>query len=212
MSHIQSLAALSGQVLQSWLRDADRYRHHGIGVLQGYVLESSPPEAEYRLHLWHPKLRLPDMENSGLIHDHRFNLESTILYGAIIHTVYQLDESPNGPYQAWNVENARSAEGRKGGLQLADERRYTAKAESFRLRAGQTYKFPSRCFHRTDVTELAITLCRKLDQQVVPARILARVGAEPKHAFDFDPAEHVVQQRAIIADAIQALRGLARAA
>ena len=216
MIHVQSLAALTGKILETWLRDPDRYRHHGIGVLQGYVLESSPPEAEYRIHVWHPKLRLPEMDDSGLIHDHRFNLESTVIFGKVIHTVYELDPTERGVYQAWSVENARSAEQnvgkRVGWVQLLDPTRFNITPITFRYHTGESYVFPKRCFHRTDVDGLSITICRKLDQEETSARILARHGKEPRHGFAHDAREHAVIQRGILTDAIQALRGIARAA
>lgn len=214
MIHIQSMAALIGRILEAWLRDPDRYRHHGIGVLQGYVLESSPPEAEYRVHVWHPHLRLPEMDDSGLIHDHRFDLESTVVFGKIIHTVYNLELATRGAFQIWNVQNARSAEasGTKGWVESAGEARYNITGETFKYIPGQSYKFPKRCFHRTDVDGMTITLCRKLSQEDIPARILARYGREPKHGFEHDKVAHTITQRGIITDAIQALRGIARAA
>lgn len=209
---LQLLAALGGYVLEGWLRYPDRYRHHGIGVLQGYVLESDPPTPEYRIHLWHPTLRMPNMVDSGLMHDHRFDMESTVLYGTVVHTVFQLDPAPNGAYQAWFVQNARAAiaENEKGWLESESELRYNIKGETFKHSVGHTYLFPKRCFHRTDVEGLAITLVSKRNQQDSPARILSRFGTKPKHGFEHEQHVEEVMQRGVITEAIQVLRKLAR--
>ncbi len=139
-----------------------------------------------------------------------------MLYGKVVHTVYNLELNMRGAFQAWNVQNARSAEAdvgnKRGWVELDGEARYNITGETYKYIPGQSYRFPKRCFHRTDVTGLTITLCRKLNQEDVPARILARYGRQPRHGFEHDKTAYAVTQRSILTDAIQALRGIARAA
>lgn len=61
------ILALVARFLRS---DTSNWRHHGIGLLQAYVLEGP---IEYRVHVWHPELRFVD-DDSGMIHDHRFEI------------------------------------------------------------------------------------------------------------------------------------------
>jgi hypothetical protein len=212
VDRIQELAALSALVVERWLDDRSHYRHHGIGVFQGYVLESVPPEPEYRLHVWHPELRLADMTDSGLIHDHRFDLESTVLAGLVVHTVYPLEEAQAGTYQVWSVQNARAAaeNNRVGWVTLEGPTRYNSPVpHTQKIGPGQSYRFPKRRFHRTDVDRLTITLCRKERQETTAARILSRYGREPRHGFDHEQVE-TPRHREILAAARARLQAIAR--
>lgn len=192
--YIRTLAAFASATVAGWLKSTIPYRHHGIGVLQGYVLESEPPAPEYRVHVWHPELRMPDMLDSGLMHDHRFDLDSTVLVGRMIHTVFVLEPSARGSHQVWNVMNARQVVGHSDAfkskplLELESEQRYNlGPPHTQRLGPGDSYRFLARRFHRSDVDGLTVTVCVKKNQREVPARILARVGHEPKHGFTHEP-------------------------
>lgn len=59
------------------------FRHHGIGVLQGYLAENAEPEV--RIHIWSRRLLKPGMDVSGDVHDHRFDMVSHVLCGSIEH-------------------------------------------------------------------------------------------------------------------------------
>jgi len=71
-----------------------QWRHHGIGVLQGYVAEDVEPEV--RLHVWATELVKPGMAESGDIHDHRFDLLSHVLCGQVGHEEIIPYESEDG--------------------------------------------------------------------------------------------------------------------
>jgi len=192
-----SIAALVSRLLLGG--DTLRWRHHGIGLLQAYVMESTVARApEYRLHVWHPELRFVD-EDSGMIHDHRFALESQVLLGAIHDTEVVLHRGDKGwvvprpVYQMWEVENARqaAASGDAWVKKLEWGTTTTVDGSPFCTidmiphiyRMGSRYTYPARKFHRSETRELTVTLCKKLRQENVPARILAREGAVPKHGI-----------------------------
>jgi hypothetical protein len=83
-----------------------RWRVHGIGLLQAYLIESDP---EIRVHIWcESLLRKPGIQASGAIHDHRFDLTSLVLTGGITHSEYTLEENQHGEWQKWQVPNARA--------------------------------------------------------------------------------------------------------
>jgi len=187
-----ALAALVGRLL---LGTNLHWRHHGIGLLQAYVVEGP---VEFRLHVWHPELRFVD-EDSGMIHDHRFRLESQVLLGAIHDTEVLLHRHDKGwivprpVYQMWEVQNARQAAATgdawvkkldwgavqaPGGSPLC-----TIDMVPSIYRSGARYSYPARKFHRTETKDLTVTLCKKSQQEDVPARILARDGAVPKHGI-----------------------------
>ena len=121
------LAALTAKLITS---PELRWRHHGIGLLQAYLVEGRPgaelalglSDTETRIHVWHPSLRLAGMDDSGLMHDHRFDLESRVLLGAMHDTEIHLsqiltmtdgkDESADGGERllVWKIQNARAKE------------------------------------------------------------------------------------------------------
>src|SRR5208282_5603878 len=84
--------------------DSLEWRHHGAGMIQAYI------NPTLRVHVWHPSLMLPGMTDSGAIHDHRFDLESTLLVGDMTNREYKLTPKPeNGfDYSVFEVECASS--------------------------------------------------------------------------------------------------------
>lgn len=182
----------------------DVWRHAGIGALQAYIREGD--RDELRVHVWHPSLVAPGIRASGDVHDHRFDLESHVLVGAIDHVEYEataLVPAEGGgwhvrwPYplvpddhlwQMHEVTHARKALETVGTHHLPHPplpERYAVSTESWTIVAGQTYTFPKRRFHATRAGALAITLVRKRDQEgEPPARVLSPVSAPLVHAFD----------------------------
>lgn len=160
------------------------FRHHGIGVLQAYIRENVEPEM--RIHVWHPDLVRPGIMESGAIHDHRFDLESTIVLGTLSERWFgevQEDEF-RGPWRIWSVENARSAGAAKNfdGKCEAISGRVRLNVANAVYRVGETYTHARGIFHMTIPSELAVTVCvmkRKSGQ----ARLLVPWDKEPVHAF-----------------------------
>lgn len=183
---------LAGLVAKLLLAPNVKWRHHAIGLLQAYVVEGETNEhTETRVHVWHPDLRLPDMDDSGLMHDHRFNLGSTVLLGVMHDTEILLHPGDKGwlvprkRFQVWEIENARSKESSGvGWVKLEDpEQFYTIDTIQHRYSQGSIYSYPKRAFHRSEVDKLTVTLCTKRGQSNQPARLLAEAGKTPRHAF-----------------------------
>jgi len=194
-----ALAALVGRLIGSPTLE---WRHHGIGLLQAYVVQAGGGGgSEYRIHVWHPELRFVD-EDSGMIHDHRFALESQVLLGAIYDTeieLRQIGERARVPasepwYVMWEVENARrAAESGEAWVRMkwprvpktagSTDGMFTIQTVEHIYATGSRYSYPPRRFHRSETKELTVTLCRKTRQVDGPAHILARVGTTPKHGI-----------------------------
>lgn len=183
-------------VTKALLRDrfpSLKWRHHGIGVLQAYISEHTEPEV--RVHVWDPKLVRPGILESGAIHDHRFDLESTVLLGSIIETVYStVRDNDNGAWEVFFVENARSAGEQKGFDGACHSMRARVRADRVvRMHhAGSSYTLRRGVFHRTEIDDLAITVCT-LSEKRGSARLLVPYGREPVHAFGA-PAPRAVQE------------------
>lgn len=160
------------------------WRHSGLGMLQAYVHEGK--ETELRVHVWHPSLRHDGIEESGLFHDHRFDLDSQVLVGAIKQADFELEGGANGPWCLYEVLHARAAQAR-GGTYDSDHKllpqRYHCAVYEVTVHAGKSYFFPKRAFHGTHPDGLTVTLVTKSHQEDAPARILAPYGKPVVHAL-----------------------------
>jgi hypothetical protein len=160
------------------------WRHAGFGALQAYVLEGG--ERELRAHIWHPSLIKPGIEESGLCHDHRFEMRSSVLVGGIVQTEFRLEPDTKGYWQTYRVLHAREAMARGGSFHhdpvpTGDYfRRYPLQ---FSLEAGQGYVFDKFAFHETRAEGVTVTLVEKSAQEDVNARILAPRDKPIVHAF-----------------------------
>lgn len=145
-----------------------QWRHHAtVGALQAYLTERDP---EVRVHIWHPSLLREGAENEGQIHDHRFDLRSTVLFGKIRHEEFHLTDDIEGDYRKYTVINAR-----QGRIDQPDLMAGMFKAEirTGEIEAGWTYTFPQGEFHRTVAcSDLAVSLVTKENQQERKAVLL----------------------------------------
>lgn len=178
------------------------WRHHGIGVLQGYVRENAEPEI--RVHIWHPALLKSGMRESGDIHDHRFDLTSHVLAGMVGHVEYHDREDPKGRYTTTLLTHARAAAGSKfhGPITPVGDRR-SIETNSMTIVEGHTYQYPAGRFHRSPVFGLAVTLVEKHHHRSVPARLLHPIDVEPVMAFGHDMDMGLVST--IVREALKAL-------
>lgn len=138
-----------------------QWRHHGIGVLQGYVCENVEPEV--RLHVWAPELVKPGMDESGDIHDHRFDMVSHVLVGTVGHEEIFPHEDADGAWAMLKLTHARAAkETAFHGPTETLIGRFNASRTSMVIPAGQSYRFPRGKFHRSPVLPgVAVTCVEK---------------------------------------------------
>lgn len=168
-----------------------QWRHNGLGLLQAYIREGE--RSELRVHIWHPELQRPGIIDSGLYHDHRFDLTSKILVGSIKQREFRLTPAVLGSHVLHEVVHARAAAGSKhapnDGLVTTLPGRYHVEQTDMWLGAGSAYTFPKREFHGSLSSELTVTLMLKTNQDSIPARILAPYDTPVVHAFA-DPLPH----------------------
>ncbi len=186
---------------------AGAWRHHGIGVLQGYVNEGNG--VERRIHIWDPSLVLPGMSESGSIHDHRFDMTSHVLLGAIVHQDFESWPSEHGPFEEYALVNAREAMRRVGRFHADPAptgQRFAINGMSTIIHAGERYTFAKHRFHSTIPIGRGVSIVEKRNQSG-SARILGRVGTPIRHAFG--NAENVTDETAIasiVGSTLQQLR------
>lgn len=171
------------------------WRHSGLGMLQAYVHEGT--DREMRVHLWHSSLRRKGIEESGLFHDHRFDLYSQVLVGQLRQAEHELTADLAGGWQLHEVLHARAAADGRAAARIKGApfhspptplpQRYRIETKDTVVVAGQAYSFPKREFHGTyPETDLVVTLVTKSNQEDFQARILAPHGKPIVHAFS-DP-------------------------
>ncbi|HEX3133254.1 MAG TPA: hypothetical protein VHX44_06675 [Planctomycetota bacterium] len=179
------------------LLDRMEWRHHGIGVLQGYVSEKGEPEV--RLHVWSRRLLKPGMDLSGDVHDHRFDLVSHVLCGAVEHEEMIPVKHRGGDHAMLTLTHARAAvETKYHGPTKPLPGRFSVHRERMTIHAGQSYQFPAQMFHRSPLVggldAVAVTVVEKHRQQDVPARLLYPVGKKPVMAFGHDMDQALVRR------------------
>jgi hypothetical protein len=182
-----------------------QWRHSGLGMLQAYVLEGG--QQEFRVHIWHPSLKLEGIDEAGLGHDHRFDMTSWVLVGQLTHVEILTSADATGGWKMYEVVNARKAlketGTRAGEFRLIDGVVRLDK-HAISISAGSAYFFPKRSFHETcPDSQVVVTVALKINQDEVPARILCRLGREPLNAFETSLSE--TQYKVVLAEAEAAL-------
>ena len=178
-------ALLSMRALALLWLDKVEWRHHGIGVLQGYVRENSEPEI--RLHIWSKLLLKPGMDLSGDIHDHRFDMVSHVLSGFVEHEEIIENADPDGDHAIMALTHARAAaDTQYHGPTTPLPGRFRVRRARHIIDQGYSYSLPSQNFHHSPLVELgdiAITCVEKHRQQDAPARLLYPISRPPVMAF-----------------------------
>jgi hypothetical protein len=197
------------KALACGLMPSMKWRHHGIGVLQGYVAEDAEPEV--RIHIWSPRLLKPGMDESGDIHDHRFDLVSHVLVGTVGHEEILPFSQDGGGWTMLALTHARAAKetGYHGPTKELGGQ-YRINRLPMLIPAGRSYRFPAGAFHRSPVAHIhpggiVVTVVEKHRQSAQPARILYPVDKPPVMAFGHDMDWAVVGP--VMQLAAEALRG-----
>lgn len=172
------------------------WRHHGIGVLQGYLAEDQEPEI--RIHIWCKRLIKPGMDASGDIHDHRFDMISHVLSGVIGHEEISPTADANGDHRMLMLTHARAAaDTNYHGPTTPIEGAFRVSRLRYTIPAGGSYLFPARIFHRSPLTgaddDVAVTVVEKHNQANTPARILYPQNCPPVMAFGHEIDDELVR-------------------
>lgn len=178
---LHSMRAMALQAMGSM-----KWRHHGIGVLQGYLSEASDPEI--RLHIWSRRLLKPGMDISGDAHDHRFNMVSHVLCGVIFHEELTPVPADDGDHRMLSLTHARAAaDNNFHGPTTELGGTFKVHRRMHQIPAGSSYTFPALHFHRSPLfggmDDIAVTVIEKHQQQDVQARILYPAAHPPVMAF-----------------------------
>jgi hypothetical protein len=195
--------------------DRLKWRHHGLGMLQAEFSEA------LRIHVWHPSLVCAEMAWPRCVHDHRFDLESAVLVGAV------RDVTPNvfpfDPGSSWDkakvyeIEHAKNQDRLvKGGCSTATSARLLGEVNVFRALAetygaGESYRVDRRTFHTTEVDVLTVTVVHRSNFDDKLARVLCSPDADVTAVSGIvrdDSPEHAELVRRVLAEAESAVWNL----
>lgn len=159
-------------------------RVHGNGFIQLDLNE----DGTSRLHVWHDEI--PRQATPTPIHDHVFNLRSTVLTGTLIHEEFLPGKTPLGTHRIYRAEQE---EGTQNTILVPDEGNvnlYTT--QRLVLGAGSIYTFAAGKLHLSDHVGLTATVMDKISapEGYGRPRVLVPVDSEPDNDFHrdgFDP-------------------------
>jgi hypothetical protein len=147
-------------------------RFHGNGFVQIYL------NANQRLHVWTPEL--PVVEgNNATIHDHIWNLQSTVLSGRIGHRTYK---KVNGrTHDLYEIDQARVRNNQPDPFKWSAQCSFNLTGD-YTLVEGTDYMFSAGEFHESNAVQAA-TLITKGPDIIRYPRVVCPAGVPPTQAF-----------------------------
>jgi hypothetical protein len=142
-----------------------------------------------RLHVWDPQLP-PLFKHNVTIHDHVFEMHSTVLYGELVHSVYEEGSTCLGIGQ-YKLYDRYKVDRDEDVLKLDRESVPYEHSGTYRMTAGSMYRFPPRRMHDTAIIGVvrAVTLMKKCRVQAdLEPWVLCPTGEMPMSALDSDLA------------------------
>ena len=137
-----------------------------------------------RLHIWNPDAHdLPRQKTVNEIHDHVFDMHSTVIKGTLTQKLYWfvvggIDQASHELYRAVYNKSSDSrleALGIKGVLRRFD---------SFNIHMTQTYTQPAFTLHDSEPIGCTVTVMEKTDVHEGEASVLCPIGSPPDNSFD----------------------------
>ena len=155
-------------------------RFHGNGFTQLYLRK------DVRLHVWHASLA-PLRNHNATIHNHRYDIESTVYRGTLVHKTYSVNPSaPQAEHDVRVVQLDGASDAHKtpeietgltGRLELRHQYTFTR---------GSSYTFKRPYFHSISHVgrEPVVTIFEKRNYCTEWARVLTGIDDEQAtHAF-----------------------------
>lgn len=164
-------------------------RVHGNGFIQLDL------EDNFRMHVWSPLLKGKAQKTYTPIHDHVFDMHSTIVYGTLVQVEYkEIYNSPGGPTHDVYVARRRDREdtvlekiGQSCSLKTVGCSVYSAHKVEGEI--GRFYYFKARELHETMVPDGQTTItviekCYPKQERTYDPRVLCPVGMKPDNDFN----------------------------
>jgi len=157
-------------------------RLHPNGFIQLDLLE----DLSLRLHVW-PDERLQNQKTMHPIHDHSFNMESTILTGCLTNLVYEFQPSEYNIqttlYQAQRLVGCQDTYLQPANLKINTGYLRLLGLKSSTYLPNNTYSLPKRVLHDSIPHALTATLMTKSDVSSYSPLIAVPKGVIPDNNY-----------------------------
>lgn len=155
-------------------------RVHGNGFIQLDLND----EGTTRLHVWHDDI--PRQSIATPIHDHVFDLRSTVLLGTLIHEEFLPGTNQFGTHRIYRAEQEKDTQNT---ILVPDEGTVSLyPLQRLILGAGSIYSFPANKLHQSNGVGLTATVMDKINffGEYGRPRVLVPIGQEPDNEFRRD--------------------------
>lgn len=160
------------------LKELGKPRFHGNGFVQLYLMP------DIRLHIWHPDLP-PIRNHNAAIHNHRYDMKSTIYAGTLTHTIYDVDVfHPHPDIRVIQLEGA-SGDFKKPKIETSDVGKLIIR-HVYNFAKGSTYTMRRPYFHSSDnkTNKPIVTIFERSNKSTAFAKILCGINdGATTHAF-----------------------------
>lgn len=163
-------------------------RVHPNGFIQLDLKGDGTRIAKTRLHVWPDGDDIPKQKVSTTIHDHRFDMHSTILTGLLTQRTYRVrmvpDRTPRGVFFTHEIHMAQYPTPHESILAPTGIKVEVFRDERKAFSEGDEYTQRRYSFHDTDWMGLTATLMSKVGEDLDhEPRVLVPLGQEPDNSF-----------------------------
>lgn len=151
-----------------------------------------PPVGDWKLHVWSD--RFPRAADPDVVHDHVWNLTSTVLRGTQVNIGYLEDEEqlyPGGKwydlYVAQEVRHSDSQAGAGGKVLVKEGKTRLIENAPLVVEQGESYWFPRKRFHKSLAEPGTATLMHKTGRLSIQPRVAALPGQRPDAWSEIEP-------------------------
>lgn len=168
--------------------------------------------ANRRLHIWNPPgITLPHQDTVNEIHDHVFDMKSTVVRGTLVQQLYCFTVGRDLGYmlrppeiQRYELYRAVYDQASSSRLEPTGVIGIVEKYHEFPTYEGGSYTQPAFTFHDSDPQDnCVVTIMEKTKIRFGDASVLCPVGKEPDNTFDRTTAADTALLWSVIEGSLQ---------
>lgn len=152
--------------------------------------------AALRVHIWNPPdVELPHQDTINEIHDHVFDMRSTVILGSLTQRLYEfvptfdleppttIASSPSAPtHERYTAVYKKSGDSR---LEASGDKGVLRLAREYTISQGDSYTQPAFSLHDTHTPHgLVVTLMEKVEIHDGDATVICPIDQPPDNSFD----------------------------
>lgn len=141
--------------------------------------------AALRVHIWNPPdFELPHQDTINEIHDHVFDMRSTVIRGSLTQRLYEfeLDTDHAPTHERYTAVYKKSGDSR---LEASGDKGVLRLAREYTISQGDSYTQPAFSLHDTHTPHgLVVTLMEKVEIHDGDATVICPIDQPPDNSFD----------------------------